>query len=416
MQRRSIFLRLQLACAMIALCGAGCNLLPKHHDDEKAKETAAADAAAAKAAEAAKSNASTTPAEMNAILAEVQQLGALDPAAQNALIEDLKKTDPALWPQLMQTFRASIAYRKQSEERARLARLGQAGGIRQASYTDASANAAAAVPPSPPPELAASYPDTHMPEVLLAAKKSEGLSSDDWKGQLQIAIAALEAKTAPGADGKPATPLTAGDQATLRMLYLAAGRRDDAIRPISNATPADQEFWREELVGLAAAIDDQAIPDAGRRAAEAVQHLRDAAGKLGQSAAMTVRNLSFCTEVSSYGVFKPFAKYEFKPGEQAILYAEVDNFTIESTDKGFHTAMHSSYQVYDNRGAKVAEQDYAVTEEVCRNPRHDFFIRYFVYMPKRVYDGNYTMQLTIEDTIGNKVAQSTIPFTIVGAD
>ncbi|HEY2761827.1 MAG TPA: hypothetical protein VGI75_13820, partial [Pirellulales bacterium] len=180
--------------------------------------------------------------------------------------------------------------------------------------------------------------------------------------------------------------------------------------------PADQEFWREELVGLAAAIDDQSIPDASRRAAEAVQHLRDAAGKLGQSAAMTVRNLSFCTEVSSYGVFKPFAKYEFKPGEQAILYAEVDNFTIESTDKGYHTAMHSSYQVYDNRGAKVAEQDYAVTEEVCRNPRRDFFIRYFVYLPKRVYDGNYTLQLTIEDTIGNKVAQSTIPFTIVGAD
>ncbi|HEY2761225.1 MAG TPA: hypothetical protein VGI75_10785, partial [Pirellulales bacterium] len=100
-QRRWIFLRLQFACAMIALCATGCNLLPKHHDDEKAKEIAAADAAAAKAAEAAKSTSSTTPAEMTAILAEVQQLGALDPAAQNALIEDLKKTDPALWPQLM---------------------------------------------------------------------------------------------------------------------------------------------------------------------------------------------------------------------------------------------------------------------------------------------------------------------------
>jgi hypothetical protein len=37
-------------------------------------------------------------------------------------------------------------------------------------------------------------------------------------------------------------------------------------------------------------------------------------------------------------------------------------------------------------------------------------------MPNRVYDGNYTLQLTIEDALGNKVAQSTIPFTIVGAD
>ena len=63
-----------------------------------------------------------TPAELAAIMAEVQQLGALDPAAQNALLEDLKRTDPALWPQLVQTFRASIAYRRQMEERARLAR------------------------------------------------------------------------------------------------------------------------------------------------------------------------------------------------------------------------------------------------------------------------------------------------------
>src|SRR5262249_37167501 len=114
MQRRFMSLRLHLIGAMIALCASGCNLIPRHHDDEKAKETAAADASAAKAAEAAKSETSTTPAEMTAILAEVQQLGTLDPAAQAALIEDLKKTDPALWPQLMQTFRASIAYRKQS--------------------------------------------------------------------------------------------------------------------------------------------------------------------------------------------------------------------------------------------------------------------------------------------------------------
>ena len=63
-----------------------------------------------------------TPAELAAIMAEVQQLGTLDPAAQNALLEDLKRTDPALWPQLVQTFRASIAYRRQMEERARLAR------------------------------------------------------------------------------------------------------------------------------------------------------------------------------------------------------------------------------------------------------------------------------------------------------
>ena len=47
---------------------------------------------------------------------ELRQLGTLDPAAQNKLMEDLKQTDPALWPLVMQQFRAAIAYKRQAAE------------------------------------------------------------------------------------------------------------------------------------------------------------------------------------------------------------------------------------------------------------------------------------------------------------
>jgi len=77
-------------------------------------------------------------------MSEVQQLGSLDPAAQNALLEDLKKTDPALWPQLVQTFRASIAYRRQSEEKTRLAAHDtQSFGVKQTGFA---ANQATSLP------------------------------------------------------------------------------------------------------------------------------------------------------------------------------------------------------------------------------------------------------------------------------
>src|SRR5262245_61129864 len=61
--------------------------------------------------------AATPPVEFATILAEIQQLGASDPAAQSALLEDMKRTDPTLWPQLVQTFRSSAAYHRQLEER-----------------------------------------------------------------------------------------------------------------------------------------------------------------------------------------------------------------------------------------------------------------------------------------------------------
>ena len=91
--------------------------------------------------------------------------------------------------------------------------------------------------------------------------------------------------------------------------------------------------------------------------------------------------------------------YEFHSGQEVLLYAEVENFKSAATEQGFHTALRSSYQILDNRGARVDQKEFEITEEHCQNPRRDYFIRYFVWMPKRIYGGTYTLQLTIEDTL-----------------
>ncbi|HEX4148027.1 MAG TPA: hypothetical protein VHY20_03525, partial [Pirellulales bacterium] len=140
-------------------------------------------------------------------------------------------------------------------------------------------------------------------------------------------------------------------------------------------------------------------------------HLNKAAGRLSESGELQVRNMAFCTEVISYGVFTPFANSQFKPGQQVILYAEVENFKSELTPKGFHTALRSNYQIFDQQGRRVVQHDLGTTEEVCRNARRDFFIRNFLTIPSRIYDGPYTLHLTIEDTLGHKIGQSTIDFT-----
>ena len=123
------------------------------------------------------------------------------------------------------------------------------------------------------------------------------------------------------------------------------------------------------MCGLATYRDDQRVPDAGRRAAEATLQLRDAVARLGEQAGLIVRNLAFCSEVSSFGVYKKFENPEFKPGQELLMYLEVDNFKTESTEKGYHTSFKTSYQILDSRGARVAEQEFAATEEYCQNPR-----------------------------------------------
>ena len=58
---------------------------------------------------------------MQEVLAELQQWGAVDPAAQDRLMEDLRQSDPSIWPLVMQQFRATEAYRRRAGERAAVA-------------------------------------------------------------------------------------------------------------------------------------------------------------------------------------------------------------------------------------------------------------------------------------------------------
>ncbi len=380
------------------------------------------------------------------------------------MLEDLKRTDPSLWPQLIRAFRSSMAYRQQSA-----ARLAQTSGqqptansaiagppplmMQQVGYSDTpqyqSTGALSAtivrpvaaspqstpessegvlVPRSPPAELGRSYPDTMLPAVRLIradnahtmpATSGTATAADatppaaapsDWHEPLASAIHTLETKVS-ATSGQPAS---AADEARLRLLYLVADRRDEATIPLPGGSAEQHEFWHQESAGLATLIDEGKIVDSQHRAEEAARHLHAAASELEQNAPLALEHLAFCTEVNSFGVYKKFPKYAFKRGEEVLLYAEVDNFTSTTTEAGYHTSLHSRVQILNKSGDRLASQDFAVTEENCRNLRHDFFVRYFLDIPKNLAAGDYRLQLTVEDTQGNKTAQANIPFSVGG--
>ncbi len=215
--------------------------------------------------------------------------------------------------------------------------------------------------------------------------------------------------------GSPKTQDEIAQHARLRLLYLLAGRRDDAMRPILAIAPAMREFWSAQLYGLDALLDTERTTDATSRAEEGKRILDDAVTWLGEAAPLKIRNLAFCNDIQSYGCVKEFAKPEFAAEQELLLYVEVENFAAESTPKGYHTAMRSSYQIFDSRNQRVADGS-TTTEEYCQRRRRDYFIAYPLTLPKRIYPGKHTLQLTIEDLKSHKVAQSSIELIIKGAD
>jgi hypothetical protein len=439
-------------------------------------------------------NAAAETEALQQIMTELQSLGTVDPAVQRQLLADLQQTDPALWPMLMQTFRAGMAYRQKAavSPATPVASTGPTNPPREPAPQPA-APQISSTPPTPTlpqPSLAAttpqamleaattsinprgtgtpglSFPATAMLNAAIAeAQRQESASTQpvpppdgpaeaktiqtvaydksfatigtkkddspstankkpddtkngtdevksspetDWQAALTEAVTALESQTRES----PTNPQEVTRHAWLRVLYLAAGRRDDALKPIPGIAAAEQDYWTEQLYALSTYLDSEKLSDPARRSAAAAQHLSKATIRLSEASTLAVKNLAFCTEVSSYGVYQKFKSDEFKASQPLILYAEVENFKSEESNKGFHTALRSSYQILDAQGRRVAENDLALTEEFCQNQRRDYFIRYFLSVPERIYAGKYTLQLTIVDTLSQKIGQSTVEFTV----
>lgn len=411
-------------------------------------------------------------AALQQVMTELQSLGNVDPATQRQLLADLEQTDPALWPVMMQTFRAGLAYRqKQADSKLHreqpsatpaapavastpvlpaspdamprlpnLAELSSSASPRLDMFGGASGSGGSTAGLSMPTNalLSAALADAQRqiqtdqasnaspPSATMrtatppaAATSSEPKpsggtttntlsASPDWRTSLEAAITQLQ----PSTQEPPHSSADVARHAWLRVLCLAAGRREEALRPIPGIAAAEQDFWSEQIYALSTYLDAEKLTDPALRSAEARRHLAKAEMRLAEAGNLTVRNLAFCTEVSSFGVYEKFKETSFKPGQPLILYAEVDNFKSEETDKGFHTALRSSYQILDAQGRRVAENDLALTEEYCRNRRRDYFIRYFLSVPERIYAGKYVLQLTIVDTLSQKIGQTTIDFTV----
>jgi hypothetical protein len=375
-----------------------------------------------------------SPAEqrqMEDTLAELRQSGVIDPAAEERLVADLRQSDPSLWPLVIQQCRATQAYRREATRRSGSGEFARGSKGDSSIFAETQTETVPARTGTVPAELGAvvrrlppaegtgmaatefcadAYPSTSLPladyQVTQASYAAPSLGQ--WRQRLGGAIEALENETPPSAT----TPGDLGRQARLRLLYAAAGRREEAARPIPDVGPATQEFVSKEMQGLGLWLDAAETADPVCRTIEVKAALSEALTKLGEAAPLLVRNAAFCSEVLSFGCLKRCDKSEFFQDQHVLLYAELENFTSEPTEKGFRTSLRSGYQIVDRFGQPVVWHEFAPTQDHCKNVRRDFFIAYHVRLPKLMTPGKYTLRLLIQDTARQKTGQASIEFTV----
>jgi len=419
---------------------------------------------------------------MQEVMAELQQLGVMDPKAQEELMQDLQQTDPEMWPLVMQQFRAAVAYRRRAQGSHQAAVSGSAAPrfaltSRPAPSSEARPQAplgqptrpvqtdsgrvgrlptpqgGATAPTTSPP---GTYPSTQSPlppvDPRLPNRSADGrpapvpvadqlsadqlsanpviassynsADADNWQDHLASATRALEAEI----QGPPATQEDLVRHARLRLLYALAGRRNDAVEPIppiGNPSPgqggpqkdqAIREFWSKQTHALATWLDVERTPNAMTRAGETNKILSEAVVSLGEAAPLEVSNLVFGKQLDSYGCYEEFETNRFMPGQEVLLYAEVENFSNEPTAKGFHISLQCRYAIYDLQGNRVAEGDLPETGGSCRNRRRDYFVAYYLRIPPHLNSSQYVLKLTVEDLKSKRIGESQFSFTVQRQD
>jgi hypothetical protein len=393
-----------------------------------------------------------------AIATELEDIGEIDPAAREQFLADLRDVEPRYWPQMVKTFRATLAYRREHRKPAGSTES-TADNVTVSFATDrdavqgdeAKANSplpddkpvSKPLPEPEPVELAADFRTDPLPRqegasteprhqdagvvnaifepqvIEEPARNSDPreterpqtpATADTWQSLLDRAIGQLEAETAAA----PATSGEITEHARLRFLYLARGDYDAALLPIDGAPPNHQDFWSKLLFAVATYFDDQAQPDLRRRASLARHHLAGATDLLGEIATLDVRNLTFCTEIRGFGIYDPIDAPAFRAGEQVKLYAEVANYKSDQSEGGFRTLLATSYEVLDASGQRVDSGEFPQVEDTCRSRRQDFHIQYGVNLPARIYPGTYRLELTIEDMLSRKLGRASVAFEIKG--
>lgn len=406
------------------------------------------------------------------VLDKLQQVRAIDPAAEQRLIDELQKTPAASWPLVAEQFRSSLAYREQLTERNRRPQppaetssesasipIGEFVDPRGTDVDEAAAHARAsskqyAMQALPDDTLAPAeldgdgttysiaestappankspreFPPAVQPASLydhgdgdFGARQANLIGSSrspaeeppaadlDWQQLVRQAGDDLTARVAPS----PATTAEVHQHASLRMLRLLGGDTESALEPIPNLSPVEQDYWSRQLFALATYLDHHSQPDDKRRAAAAVTHLDEAVSHLRELGSLSLRNLSFCQTVYGYGAIEPYEADRFSPGEELSLYVEMENYHSQSTEKGYCTLVGSSYELLDAESNRVAGGEFPDVDDCCRSRRRDFHIQYGLTLPSTLPPGEYRLQLVVKDRQSDKLGQASVPFEIRG--
>jgi hypothetical protein len=129
--------------------------------------------------------------------------------------------------------------------------------------------------------------------------------------------------------------------------------------------------------------------------------------------ALVIQNACFASRVRAWSVVDRFEAAEFRPGQDVIVYFELDQLASRSDEQGHTTRVETVLRLVDADGRRLHEWSFEPLEETCGGRRRDYFARYLIAIPAGVPAGQCRLEIVATDAIGGRTARTALPLEVV---
>jgi hypothetical protein len=129
--------------------------------------------------------------------------------------------------------------------------------------------------------------------------------------------------------------------------------------------------------------------------------------------ALAIQNACFASRVRAWSVVDRFEAAAFRPGQDVIVYFELDQLASRSDEHGHTTRVETVLRLVDADGRRLHDWSFEPLEETCGGRRRDYFARYLIAIPPAAPAGQCRLEIAATDAIGGRTARTTLPLEVV---
>ncbi len=188
---------------------------------------------------------------------------------------------------------------------------------------------------------------------------------------------------------------------------LDAAAIDVQVAPVAEAPAKVEADGAGQASALPPVVPPVLVPQAETESAPAVATPAEP-----PPVALSLGNACFASRVQGWGVVDRFTESRFQPGQEVIVYFELDNLTAGESPAGHTTCIDAKFTLYSSDDRIAHEWSFEPLAETCRAQRRDYFARYVITLPASLPAGPARIEVAVVDTLAGTTARATLPLEV----